>query len=532
MKKFIEKHFINLAIVIVFVLILIGASLSFYNKTIMKSALQLQEQAELLKRETSGLFGNVQNMDISGRGYALMHGDEFLFLSPESAKEVNRTNFNRLDSLLQVYGYSDHETYNAVKAGFDSYVIMYDKMVKHLKNDELDAYKALLAENRGGDLYALNAKFAGKLNAHLDQLNHQAQEAYAAADYRNTWLQILLLTIGLPTLAGVMYKMRKETKDRKGLLLKLEENNQKYLFNEGDGRVKSSMEILEGSIENLKKAAAFVNEITEGNYEAQWEQLNEQNKELNQQNLAGRLVLMREQMKRVKSEDEKRLWATEGLTKFSEVIRTSQHDLAELTFNSLKFLVKYLNAQQGSLFVLENDDQDQTWLQQAACFAFDRKKFINKRIEIGEGLVGQVYLEGETVYITDVPQSYTSITSGLGEATPRCILIVPMKYNDGVQAIIELASFRPYEAHQVALLEKAGEFIASAIATAQTNEKTNKLLAQLQIQTEQMRAHEEELRQNMEELEATQEEMRRKGLALEEQMMKASRGESVLSSVN
>ena len=91
-----------------------------------------------------------------------------------------------------------------------------------------------------------------------------------------------------------------------------------------------------------------------------------------------------------------------------------------------------------------------------------------------------------------------------------------MIYNEQIQAIIEMASFKTYEKHEIEFLEKAGEYIASAIATAKNNERTKLMVEQLQSQAEEMRAQEEELRQNMEELEATQEEMRRKERIMEE----------------
>ncbi len=87
-----------------------------------------------------------------------------------------------------------------------------------------------------------------------------------------------------------------------------------------------------------------------------------------------------------------------------------------------------------------------------------------------------------------------------------------MKYNEVVTAVLELAGFRILEDHEVTFLEKAGEFIASAIANVQNTEKSKTMIDQMREQTEQMRAQEEELRQNLEELEATQEDMRRKGL--------------------
>jgi GAF domain-containing protein len=229
---------------------------------------------------------------------------------------------------------------------------------------------------------------------------------------------------------------------------------------------------------------------------------------------------MIKQMELADVEYRKRVWSTEGLSKLTEIIRNSEQHTKELTFQSTKYLTEYLGAQQGSLFILvqDEDDENQKHLELTAAYAFDRRKFSNKKLEIGQGLVGQTYRERETLLLTEIPQDYTFIKSGLGDSTPTCLAIVPMMYNENVQALIELASFNKFESHEIEFLEKVGEYVASAISTTQNNEKTRILLEQMQQQAEEMRAQEEELRQNMEELEATQEEMRRKEKMMEEKM--------------
>jgi hypothetical protein len=329
------------------------------------------------------------------------------------------------------------------------------------------------------------------------------------------FVQVLLIIIGFPTLFLIVIKIRKQEAARKSLLVNVENNNRKFLFNPGTESEEDGQIILEKSIHNLEKASEFVTEMTQGNYDVKWEDLNDSNLDLNKENLVGKLILMREQMKKVKMEDEKRLWATEGLAKLSDIIRNHQHNLNELSDKCLLFLVKYLKAQQGSLFILKEEEERDPYLQLTACFAFDRKKFITKEIAPGEGIVGQTFLEAESTAMTKLPQGYISIKSGLGDATPNALLVVPMKYNDSVKAVVEFASFNVFQQYEITFVEKAGEFIASAVATVYNNEKTQKLLDDLKEQTEQMKSQEEELRQNMEELQATQEQMRRKELALE-----------------
>jgi GAF domain-containing protein len=220
---------------------------------------------------------------------------------------------------------------------------------------------------------------------------------------------------------------------------------------------------------------------------------------------------MRDEMKRVKEDDRKRIWTTQGLSELSDIIRKHQRDLQELYWHALTFLVKYMKAQQGGLFVLCEQDKS-THLELVACYAYERKKIVEKIIKIGDGLVGQAFLEGETILLKKIPDNYINITSGLGYANPDSIVILPMKQNDKVQAILELATFNEFNTHEIAFLEKAGAFVASAIFNAEQNERNKVFMQQLQTQSEQMHAQEEELRQNIEELEATQETMRRQTL--------------------
>ncbi|MFM7486731.1 MAG: GAF domain-containing protein, partial [Cytophagales bacterium] len=139
-----------------------------------------------------------------------------------------------------------------------------------------------------------------------------------------------------------------------------------------------------------------------------------------------------------------------------------------------------------------------------------RTKVLQKRVYVGNGMLGQAYFEGTTLVLKEIPAEYIQITSGLGQATPRFLVIVPFKNDEKVQALLEMASFRIFEEHEILFLEKAGEFVASAIYTATINDKTLRLLKQSQEQAEVMRAQEEELRQNMEEMQTTQESIERK----------------------
>ncbi|WP_224994765.1 GAF domain-containing protein [Cesiribacter sp. SM1] len=208
-------------------------------------------------------------------------------------------------------------------------------------------------------------------------------------------------------------------------------------------------------------------------------------------------------------EDKKRQWASDGLARFTDLIR-NQDNMKQLGDEVISQLVRYLEANQGGLFILKEENGQAPYLELEACYAYNRKKYINKRIAVGEGLIGQAYLEKGRVYLTDVPDNYLRITSGLGESNPRSILIVPLKLNEKVLGVIELASFKVFEPYQMDFIDKLSENLASVIASTRINETTRLLLEESQQQAEEMRAQEEEMRQSLEELQATQEEILRR----------------------
>ena len=208
-------------------------------------------------------------------------------------------------------------------------------------------------------------------------------------------------------------------------------------------------------------------------------------------------------------ENEKRAWTTQGLALFAEILRDNTLNINDLTYNVISSLVKYLNANQGGIFILNDDIPEDRYLELTASYAYERKKFINKRIEIGEGLSGMCFLERKTVVLKEIPADYLFIKSGLGNAPPRNLIIIPLKLNDDVFGTVEIASFAELEQYQVEFVEKVGETICATIKNTKINNQTARLLEQSRQQTEEMRSQQEEMRQHLEELAATQEELER-----------------------
>ena len=276
---------------------------------------------------------------------------------------------------------------------------------------------------------------------------------------------------------------------------------------------------LNALIRGLKETTDFALEIGKRNFDSSFVPLSDED------DLGNGLLEMRTNLKhateeevRRKKEDDQRNWASQGIAKFSDILRHNNDNIEKLTYDVISNLVKYCDANQGGLFIVNDDNEDDHFVEMAAAYAFDRKKFLENRIDIGVGLIGRSVQESETIYITDIPDDYITITSGLGDDNPKSILIVPLVINDNVYGVIEMASFRGFEKYQIEFIEKIGENIASSLSSVKVNIRTAELLERTRQQAEEMRAQEEEMRQNMEELQATQEESARREAELEKKV--------------
>lgn len=270
--------------------------------------------------------------------------------------------------------------------------------------------------------------------------------------------------------------------------------------NDEIGQMKRALDKLSA---NLTQTSSFAGKIGRGELDATHEVMSEDDV------LGHALIEMRDNLKGIAEEDEKRVWGTKGLALFADLLREEGMALEDMAFRVIKELVSYLGANQGGIFFTDNDAEDGKLLWLAASYAWDRQKHHELRLAPGEGLAGQCYQEGKYIYMTDVPDDYIRITSGVGKALPKAVLIVPMMMNDEINGILELASFKPFEPHQIEFVSNIGESIASTLSAIKTNQNTRKLLNEATRAREELQAQEEELRQNQEELQATHEELDR-----------------------
>jgi signal transduction histidine kinase/DNA-binding response OmpR family regulator/HAMP domain-containing protein len=193
-------------------------------------------------------------------------------------------------------------------------------------------------------------------------------------------------------------------------------------------------------------------------------------------------------------------WLKTNLASISGMLQ-GQRDLLAVTQLIMSEVTPMVNAQHGGFFMAESTLDGSPELVLAASYGYTpRGSELSNRFAIGEGLVGQAAFERKTITITDVPPGYIKVGSGLGEATPADILVMPVLFEDQVLGVIELASLSPFSEVHRDFLARISETIGVVLNTIRANMRTEELLTQSQSLTQELQKQSEELRETNDEL--------------------------------
>jgi CHASE3 domain sensor protein len=525
---FIRKNLLSLLLVGILGLIAANAWLIYQNRQVIVRANATIQDVNLLNEKTSDILnGTLHGLDLGVRGYYITR-DTALLASYNQAIQNTKPLYQVIEGLLSKYQISP-KYFDQLKPEIDQYIIFMQQMRQLAKVDSTGEFKKLLKEDRGLTVWKKYTAFKEQLATEGGLLTKSALAQYQAAMDLNIYLQLALFLIALPVLGVIIYRLYLQEKQRDGFIERLVRHTRRYLFDDGRPSSQDPVEVFNSLTSSLQTAAAFISQVAQNNLNVGWHGLNEENKSLNTDNLAGHLTHMRDQLQAIDAKEKERGWATHGQALIGDILSTENAELTQLTYAIVSTLVKYLGANQGGLFVVNRGlDQQQVHLALAASYAYGEKRLEERTLQPGESLVGQVYLEKATMHIDDLPENYSPIASGLGQASPRTLLIVPLKLNQEVFGVMELASLGAFAPYQVAFVESISENIAATLANVQNAERNRQMLHEAQVMNEQLRSQEEEMRQNMEELMATQEEMARKQAELEAEQKKLETNEQIM----
>ena len=192
-------------------------------------------------------------------------------------------------------------------------------------------------------------------------------------------------------------------------------------------------------------------------------------------------------------------WLKTNLAKFSRMLQ-GQRDLTNVGRMVLSELCPVVEAQHAEFYVLEADEEAKAQLTLLASYASDGQDARGKRVALGQGLVGQCALEKQKVLIGNLPPDYIRISSGLGSAAPRSVLVLPLIFEGQVRGVLELASLGGFNPAHQAFLEQLTESIGIVLNTIEANMRTEGLLKQSQSLAQQLQTRQQQLQNTNEEL--------------------------------
>jgi signal transduction histidine kinase/HAMP domain-containing protein/CheY-like chemotaxis protein len=210
-------------------------------------------------------------------------------------------------------------------------------------------------------------------------------------------------------------------------------------------------------------------------------------------------------------------WLKTNLAKFSSMMQ-GQKNLETVSRLIMSELTPLVSAHYGAFFIMdaESDAPETPVLKLMSTYAYRERKGVGNRFKAGEGLVGQCALEKKTILLTRVPFDYIQISSGLGEAAPLTIIVLPVLFEGQVKAVIELASFQSFSPIHQLFLDQLMQSIGVVLNMIGANMRTEELLQQSQSLTQELQSQSNELTTQQAELRRTNTELEKQALELEE----------------
>lgn len=190
-------------------------------------------------------------------------------------------------------------------------------------------------------------------------------------------------------------------------------------------------------------------------------------------------------------------WLRNGQSELAEQV-LGQLTLNMLGRNILQFLTQYLGASVAAMYIR----QDHGGLTRAASYGFSREQEQqDQTIHSDEGVVGQAASQDRIITLDELPENYFKVASGLGEGSPRSVVVVPISNDDQVNGVVELGFLRPLTEQDVEFLELVSDNIGTSIEAARYRQRLQEVLAETQQLNEELQVQQEELRTANEELE-------------------------------
>jgi two-component system sensor histidine kinase/response regulator len=197
-------------------------------------------------------------------------------------------------------------------------------------------------------------------------------------------------------------------------------------------------------------------------------------------------------------------WVKSHLAEISPRLQQS-NDFPQLAQSLLSQIAPLLNVGQGLFYVFDEADKRLTLM---GSYGFRERKNLSQSFALGEGLVGQCAREKSPITLSNPPEDYIKIGSGLGEATPKTIAVLPILHGGDLLGVVELAAFKPFGEREHAMLDSLMPVVGSSLEILQRNLETQSLLKETQQQAQRMEVQAAQLEEQTVELDAQKAELK------------------------
>ncbi|MCW2989681.1 MAG: putative SigmaB asociated two-component system sensor protein, partial [Solirubrobacterales bacterium] len=213
-------------------------------------------------------------------------------------------------------------------------------------------------------------------------------------------------------------------------------------------------------------------------------------------------------------------WLKTNLARISSLMQ-GQRDLQTVSRMLMSEISPLVKAQHGAFFMVDAEQAEKPTLRLLASYGYKQRKNLSNEFGFGEGLPGQAALEMKSILVTNAPDDYIKVTSGLGDATPVNLMVLPILFEEQVLAVLELASLHAFGEVDLTFLDQLSETIGVVLSTIIANNRTEDLL-------DEQRRLAQELQSQSEELQSQQDELKRSNTELEEQAKSLRASEELL----
>ena len=271
--------------------------------------------------------------------------------------------------------------------------------------------------------------------------------------------------------------------------------------------------------DTIKKTAMFAEKIGAGDFQYEFNTNGEKD-------ILGKALLdMRTSLVEAEQNENERNWILSGIAEVSDILR-SNTELKKLSEEVVSYLTRKVNAIQGAFYLLNDDNPEDIYIEMVGSYAYNKKKYLSAKFKVGQGLVGQAVIEQDTIFRTEIPEDYVTITSGLlGDRKPKSIVIVPLITNEKVFGAVELAGFEKFKPIQIKFIQELSDIIARTIFNVKVSEKTLRLLTESQQMSQELSEQQEQLLENAQQMQENQEMIERTNKELEIQIQEVNKSQ-------